>query len=534
VPVVPLPPTSEQPGYSVAYRTHIHGLDNSSLLRIFSYYELEYKENWNRQLQWRNLAQICRRWRHLIYDLSSQLDISLLLTNDSPSLGTLGHLPPLPLVIDYSNRTGTAARNDEENIHFGLQQHGRVLRVALWAPSSILRMLLEPMNKLFPKLEDLSLFSTTFEEMNPMLPDTFQAPDLRRLALHGIGLSTRLQLLSSAIALSTLTLTNIGASTYFPPGHLVTQLQGLPHLERLSIGFAVPIPLPSSEGELLLAPISLVTLPILRWLTFQGVDVYLSNLVARVNTPLLERLSLTLFFDLTVTLVDLNELIRRTEGFKCLVAEVVFSKDGASIRVGCYERDIGELSLHVNREPLDWQIDSATQVLSALRNVLSTVEELTLDLNVDGMPLDWENTLDSSMWHELLLPFTGVKKLVIGSSLTEELSQALGSITGELVLEFLPELQGLELLETERTKNAASEFVKARESVGLPVVPLSVSPTTRYVDLPSVLKIRGPLTDHEYSYLSDRPLSLTVKQVLADHPYVTQFWRIDCTHLICS
>ena len=252
---------------------------------------------------------------------------------------------------------------------------------------------------------------------------------------------------------------------------MVTQLQGLPHLEELSIGFAIPIPLPSSEGELLPAPIPPVTLPTLRRLTFRGVDVYLDNLVAQINTPLLERLSLTLLFDLAFTLVNLTEFIHRTEGFGCLVAQVIFNKDGASIDAGYYEQQgIGKLSLHVNCEPLDWQIDSATQVCSALGNVLSAVEELTLDLDVDGMPSDWENTLDSMLWHELLLPFIGVKKLHIGSSLTLELSQALESVAGGLVLELLPELQELEVqLEIDDAKKAFSAFVETRESVGRPV-----------------------------------------------------------------
>ena len=47
--------------------------------------------------------------------------------------------------------------------------------------------------------------------------------------------------------------------------------------EDLSIGFATPIP-PSSEDELLPAPITPVTLPTLRRLTFRGEDVYLNNL----------------------------------------------------------------------------------------------------------------------------------------------------------------------------------------------------------------------------------------------------------------
>jgi hypothetical protein len=364
-------------------------------------------------------------------------------------------------------------RKDEDNLHLGLQQHGRVSRVALWAPSSSLRTWLESMNKGFPRLRDLSLTSATTEEISPVLPATLQAPELSRLALHGIGLPKGLTLLSSMISLSTLSLTDIQASCYFPPGHLVTQLQILPHLEELSIGFAIPIPLPSSERELLPTPIPFMTLPCLRRLTFRGVGVYLDNLVAQINTPLLEQLSLTLFFELAFTLVGLTEFIHRTEGLGCLISRVAFSKGGASISTSYYEQlGIGKIGLHVNVkcEPFDWLIDSVTQLCGALGNVLSAVEDLTVDLDVDGMPSNWENTVDDMLWHELLLPFVGAKMLCIGSSLTLELSQALGSVTGGLALELLPALQELEIqLEIYRANYLFSAFVETRESVGRPV-----------------------------------------------------------------
>jgi hypothetical protein len=452
----------------VVYRTHIHRLDNDSLLRIFSYYRLEGEHNWNLQHMWLKLAHVCGRWRYLIYDSPGLLDLCLLLTNDSPSLDTLSHLPPLPLVIDYLDRTGTVTVARKDNIHLALQQCGRVRQVALRAPLLSLRMWLEPMNKVFPRLGDLSLLSTTIEKMNLVLPEKFQAPDLRRLSLHGVGLPKGLSLFSSVTALLTLSLTHIGASCYFSPGLLVTQLQGLPYLEELSIGFAIPIPLPSSERELLPPLIPPVTLPTLRRLTFRGVDVYLESLMAQINTPLLERLGLTLLFDLAFTLVDLTEFICRTEEFRCVVARVIFNKDGPSI--DDEQRGIGKLSLRVNCKPLDWQMDSATQVCSALGKVLSVVEELTLDLDVDGMPLDWQDALDNTVWHELLLPFVGVKKLRIGSSLSLQLSQALESITGGLVLELLPGLQELEVyLGSDSVKRSFSAFVETRESVGRPV-----------------------------------------------------------------
>ena len=380
----------------------------------------------------------------------------------------LGHLPPIPLVIDYSD-SRTMISTDEDNIRLGLERHDRVRRVDLQAPSSSFHPWLLQMNQHFPRLEDLSFLSTTTEaeETSLMLPETFQAPNLRCLSLHGICLPTGLLLLSSAIALSTLSLTHIRASCYFPPRHLATQLKGLPHLEELSIGFAIPIPLPSSEGELLPAPIPPVTMPALRLLTFRGMDAYLDNLAAQINAPLLEQLTLTLHFDITFTLVNLAEFIHRTEGFRLLVAQVIFSKDGVFIDAGYNEQQgVRKSSFHVNVncESVDWQIDSATQVCSALGKVLSTVEDLTVDLHDFGMPSDWESALEDVPWHELLLPFIGVKKLCISSSLALEFSQALKSGAEGLIL---PELEELDVsLKIDDVTKSLTAFIETRESLG--------------------------------------------------------------------
>ena len=358
---------------------------------------------------------------------------------------------------------------DQDNIRLGLERHDRVRRVDLQALSSSFHPWLLQMNQLFPRLVDLSLLSTTTEteEMSLMLPETLQAPNLCRLSLHGICLPTGLSLLSSAIALSTLSLAHIRVSCYFPPRDLATRLKNLLHLEELTIGFAIPIPLPSGDGELLPAPIPPVTMPALRRFTFRGMDAYLDNLAAQINAPFLERLTLTLHFDITFTLMNLAELIHRTEGFRLLVARVIFSKDGVSIDASYNgQQGVRKSSFHVNVncESVDWQIDSATQICSALGKVLSSVEDLTVDLRDFGMPSDWESTLEDVAWHELLLPFIGVKNLHIGSSLTIELSQALNSGGGGLIL---PELEELEVsLKIDEVTNALTAFIETRESVG--------------------------------------------------------------------
>jgi len=322
------------------------------------------------------------------------------------------------------------------------------------------------MNGHFPILENLSLLSTTEEEANIVLPGTFRAPNLRHLALHGVGLASGLSLFTSITALVTLTLTHIPAPYSFPPDHLVAQLQGLLHLEELSIGLADLVPIPNTEEELLPGPIPHVVLPLLKRLVFRGEAAYLENLIALINAPLLEQLTITLFFELAFTLPNLTQLIHTNKELVCLSARILFNKDCVSIVTSNAELQVG-LTLNVSCQPLDWQMDSAAQVCGALEQVLSTVEEFALDLDKDGIPSGWEAALDDILWHELLLPFSSVKKLHIGSSLTSELSHALKTVSGGLISELLPELQVLKVqLEIDDAYREFSTFIEARKHVG--------------------------------------------------------------------
>ena len=479
--MAPLPPTSEKPQYSAAYRNliHINMLDHDSLVNIFNHCRLGNVDNWNRQHTWCKLAHVCRRWRYLIYDSLSLLDMCLLITNGSPPMDLLAHLPPMPLVIECENNITAWVRPDEENVYTGLQHPDRLRRVVLQGPSPSLRTCLIALNELFPRLEYLSIESTMKEEASLVLPSTFRAPNLRHLAFHDIGLPVQLSLSASTNALVTLTITHIAAPCYFHPKHLVMQLRDLPYLEELSIGFAVPIPRPPAVDKLLPAPIPRVTLPILKRFTFRGVVVYLENLIAQIYTPLLEQLDVTLLFQLTFALVNLNQFVHSIERLRCHSARVLFRRSCTSMVTSNGDpQDGGGLTISVICEPLDWQIDSTTQVCGALAQVLSSIEELTLDLEA-GIPFDGENGLDSTLWHGLLLPFGGVRRLHIDSALTSELSDALKHEAAGMVLELLPHLQDIEVqLEIDDAYNAFSTFIETRERGGR-LVHLLALPTTK-------------------------------------------------------
>ena len=470
----PSPPTSERPEYSLLYTT-ANTLNSDILLRIFDICRLDDEAKWNLQTRWCTLSHVCRKWRHLIHESFFHLNMHVLFTNGTPPLDMLAHLPPLPLVINY--RSGDPTETDTGVLQ-AIQQRDRIRRIVLQASAMTLDKWILLMDAPFLSLETLSLLSTTIPEegTSPALPRSFLAPNIRRLDLRGVFLSTRLSLLTTTHFLTTLKLTEIQGPGYFTPDDLVTQLQHLLQLEELFIGFSTPMPRPNAEGELSLPPMPLTILPTLRRLGFRGVSAYLESLIARISAPFLERFDITLFNQLTFTLPNLTQFTGTTERLRLPVANIVFDRGAVSVVVSSGEQS-GEatLSFQISCKHLDWQIDSATQVCAALVPIISAAEELTLDFEEQSLPSDWQNDVDDMVWHELLGPFNGVKKLCIGYPFASEFSSAMQSDDPQLVLGLLPELQELEAeLEVAETDEAFAVFIEARQLASRPVR-LSVS-----------------------------------------------------------
>ena len=428
---------------------------------------------------------------HLKYESAFHLGMLILCTNGTPIVDTLDHLPPLPLFVKYWYTNVTIGRQDELGTYHALRLHNHIRRIDLHLPPSVLHKSLMLMDKPFPILEHLSLSFTDDKITTLTLPKTFLAPNLRHLALLGIGLPKRLRLLSSTISLIVV-LTNIRASSYLRPRLLVARLRSLPQLEELSIGFSIPIPRPSTERELLGKQGTPVTLPHLKKLTFKGVSVYLEYLVAQIRAHLLERLDITLFNQIAFTLPHLSHFVNQ---IKPDTAGVSFGRDAVTIIMVHTTRLHDEyFILRVMCQQLDWQIDSAAQVFSALMALLFSVEWLTLDFDGEVMPTGWENGgIDGTTWHELLRSFTGVKELRICDTLSGELSRALEMDDIGLDPGFLPSLEGL-ASESEGVDAASlfGSFIYARQVVGRPVrlsfqphSPSSPSSPSLYVCPPS-------------------------------------------------
>jgi hypothetical protein len=447
--------------------TTINTLDYDVLFFIFNYYRLDEENGWNVHLGWCKLSHVCRRWRHLMHLSAFRLGIHIRCTNGTPVVDTLDHLPSLPLFIDYRDTTAIT-RQDELAIRQALLLRDRVRHINLLLPPSTFHMFLPLMDEPFSILEYLSLCTNGW---NPrlVLPKTFLAPNLRHLTILGIKIP-RLRLLTSTVSLVTLELTTIRSTGYFIPTLLATCLHSLPQLENVSICFSVPIPCPDPESELSSNGGATVTLPNLKYLAFQGVSAYLECFVAQIGTPRLERLDITLFNQITYDLPHLSHFSDTIEGLKFPIAKVSFGRDLVSVTTEDQKtrQHDGRFSLNLMGGQMDWQIDCAAQICSALMPALLGVEELRLIFYEQTMLTEWQNgAIDGTTWHRLLRSFVGVEELHICAALSQELSRALqvddiGSDPGLLpsLQEIVSEFKGVGVEFLFRS------FIRARRIVG--------------------------------------------------------------------
>ncbi len=124
------------------------------------------------------------------------------------------------------------------------------------------------------------------------------APRLQYLRLERVPIPGLPKLLLSATDLVHLSLCRIPHSGYISPEAMVTCLSTLPRLERLYLKFESPRSRPNREGRRPPPPTRSV-LPALIMVHFTGVSKYLEDLVARIDSPLLDCLEIKLFHQLT-------------------------------------------------------------------------------------------------------------------------------------------------------------------------------------------------------------------------------------------
>jgi len=378
--------------------------------------------------------------------------------------------PPLPLIIDHILKDRDITAEDEEGILLALQHRHRVRRIRLEMPVPNLQKLAAAMVEEFPMLGFLYITAPTKGDASLVLPQTFQAPHLRHLVLDNVICPITSPLLTPTAGLITLSLMEIRPSANLRPLDLLQRLALMPQLETLGIDFHSPVPSRDIERQLRIPTVH-VTLPNLRWFGFRGVSAYLEALLPRITAPLLEKLQILFFNQLTFFVPRLLEFIGSAENLRFSSARLTFDEEGISASMYPYEgAKMYAVYVDVGCKQFDWQVASTAQILNTLRSVFSSVEHLTLEDERYAISSEQRDGVNHAQWRKLLESFNNVKTLLVDAGLVGDLSCSLlddgESSPAEL---FLPELKEVSYSTTDDAGDLFTRFIDARQKAGRPV-----------------------------------------------------------------
>ena len=472
------------------HRPHIHILDDYSLLDIFSFSRPEILDGseldsqsseggeWNGERWWYRLVKVCRRWRYIVLESAHRLGLSLVCARGTPVADMLAHSASLPLIIDHFFNDYEITAEDEKGIGLALQHRDRVRCIRLRGSASILQKLVNSCDGHFPVLEYLLIEPQQFLLLTAQdhvdLPETFRAPHLRHLFLTNFNISIGSPLLTTTKSLVTLSLNPIPLSAYFDPNALLQRVSLMPQLEILRIYFGTHFA-SHIERHLLRTPVlTRVTLPNLRWLGFKGDSGYLDVILPYITLPLLEKLQIHFFTQLTYRVSNLRQFMITAENIRPDTIELTFLSQWVELLGYPHQgARMYTLSLSFDHQILHGQVESATQVFQILRETFSVAEHLTLKYN--GPSNLWQHIEPNDMqWRELLRSFVNLKTLFVDGCLVETLSRVLQPFPGESPTELLPELQELSCPLMVNLVNAFTPFIDARQKAGRPVTMINL------------------------------------------------------------
>jgi hypothetical protein len=376
--------------------------------------------------------------------------------------------PPLPLLIK-----GDVFETSVDNVIAELEHSDRIGQINLNLYTPQIEKLWTAMQVPFPELAVLKLYlSSGSFWYGPVLPDAFlggSAPRLRHVYLHGVPFPGLPKLLSSATHLVHLWLVNISHSGYISPEVMATCLSMLTSLETLHLDFESPQSCPDQENRHP-PPLTRSVLPALTYLVFKGVNEYLEELLARIDTPGLHQLYITFFNDIDFDVPELIQFITRT--FEAPEdVHVAFDSRTACVQVQPQASNTIDLEVKILcREP-DWQLSSLAQICTMSLSYLSTTENLFI-YELAHSQHDGKDGIENIEWLDLLLPFTAVKNLYLSKQFAPRIAPALQEITGGGTTEVLSTLQNLYLegfQPSETVQEGIAQFVSARQLTNHPV-----------------------------------------------------------------
>ena len=475
--------------------TSIDVLPDDILLAIFDYYLVAqdvgrgpsqpFRSGETEQVEvWQSLVHVCRRWRIVAFGSPCRLNLRLFCTSKTPARDMLDIWPALPILV-RSRFLTSLEQKGVDNIVAALERSDRVREIGLTSrDESAMGKVWAAMQEPFPQLTSLRIEHRSHGEMATVLTDSFlggSAECLRELWLERIPFPGLPKLLLSATHLVDLHLTDIPHPGYISPEAMATALSTLTNLESLFLGFQSPQSRLDRESRRP-PPLTRSVLPLLTSLSFKGDNVYIDDLVTRIDAPRLNDLVVTFFNDIVFDTPQFVQFIIRTPGLKALEnAHVYFfghlRGDTATVSLSSPPSGNGKLEVNVRCKELDWQVSSMKQVCTSCLPPLSTLEGLYL--GAPGWRLHRQDNTENELWLELLHPFTTVKNLYLTEKIAPRIVPALQELVGGRVTEVLPTLQNIfldGLQPSGALREGVEKFVAARQG------PIVVSRWERYQD----------------------------------------------------
>ena len=393
----------------------------------------------------------------------------------------IGIWPPLPIIIKNTNRSPMP---EDYDFDAALVHRDRVCEIKIYITSPQLQRLASTIQEQFPALTHLGLDLDLLHNCRrptPALPDGFlggSAPSLKSLWLRSIPFPALPNLLLSTTGLVHLALVDLPYSGYISPDEIVSALAVLTNLESFTIKFMSPSSFPDWGSRRPLPP-TRTALPALTSFKFRGISEYLEDFVARIDTPVLNSIHITFFYQLTFDIPLLAQFMERTTTLRALSrAYVEFGYN--SVHVGYHPPRRGfdqDSVLQILCAELDQQLLSLAQLFTLFFPSIYMVEHLYI--YVQSL---WKDNTESMQWLEFFLPFTAAKSLYVSKPFVQCVATALQKFAGKRVTEVLPALEGL-FLEGPRSlgpvqkviglpgelQEAIGRFVAARQLFGHPV-----------------------------------------------------------------
>ena len=215
-------------------------------------------------------------------------------------------------------------------------------------------------------------------------------------------------------------------------------------------------------------------LPGLLFFEFKGVTEFIELLVTFIDAPRLETLDVTFFDDqINFDCPRLAQFIDRAPNIRaCDDGHVRFNDDTAIVnlqyRTYMYYNTARDPEIKISCSGTDRQLSSTLRLCKSFFHALSTIE----DLHIDNLySRDYQTDDAIALWLQLLLPFTGVKKLYISERFGPSIAAAMQELVGERTREVLPNLQYMSIWcnPLGRFRENIAQFLTARRLSGQPV-----------------------------------------------------------------